>query len=127
MDIAKLKNNWEYYDDSYVVTDEVKIHLKESPEFNLHIDETYFFDIFGNPIFNGKPWVGFTRDYQEIVNGWEKETEIENIDEYIRDMLRYKNRERELDFEETPEVFNLILDFLTYAKETGQTVIVEKD
>ena len=32
MDIAKLKNNWEYYDDSYVVTDEVKIHLLHAME-----------------------------------------------------------------------------------------------
>ena len=48
----------------------------------LFYDDYSFFDIFGNPIFNGKPWVGFTRDYQEIENGWKKETEIENIDEY---------------------------------------------
>ena len=125
MDIGKFKNNEQYYDDSYVVSNEVIIELKESPEFNLHIDEMYFADIFRNPLFDGNPWIGFTRDYQEEVNGWDEATEMDNIDEYIRDMLRYSNKE--FRWEETPEVFNLILDFLTYAKETGQTVIVEKD
>ena len=125
MDIGKFKNNEQYYDDSYVVSNEVIIELKETPEFNLHIDEMYFADIFGNPLFDGNPWIGFTRDYQEEVNGWEEVTEMDNIDEYISDMLRYSNKE--FRWEETPEVFNLILDFLTYAKQTGQTVIVERD
>ena len=125
MDIGKFKNNEQYYDDSYVVSNEVIIELKESPEFNLHIDEMYFADIFGKPVLDGKPWIGFTRDYCECRNGWDEATEMDNIDEYIWDMLRYKDRE--FDWEETPEVFNLILEFLTYAKETGQTVIVEKD
>ena len=126
MDISRLKNNeQDFIDDAsgHVVI----MWLKESPEFNLHIDEMYFGDVFGNPIFNNKPWVGFTRDYQEITGGWKDASEIEDIDEYIYDMLRYKDRERRMGWEETPEVFNLIIDFLTYAKETGQTVVVEVD
>ena len=125
MDIGKFKNNEQYYDDSFVVPHEVIVRLKETPEFNLHIDEMYFSDIFGKPLFDGNPWIGFTRDYQEEVNGWDEATEMDNIDEYISDMLRYSNEE--FRWEETPEVFNLILDFLTYAKQTGQTVIVERD
>ncbi len=39
MDIEKLKNNWEYYDDSYYVPDEITISIKEEPEFNIHIEE----------------------------------------------------------------------------------------
>ena len=126
MDISRLKNNEQYFID-YVSAHEVTMWLKESPEFNLHIGEMYFGDVFGNPIFNNKPWVGFTRDYQEFTGGWKDASEIEDIDEYIYDMLRYKDRERRTGWEDTPEVFNLIIDFLTYAKETGQTVVVEVD
>ena len=126
MDISRLKNNEQYFIDD-ASGHEVTMWLKESPEFNLHIDEMYFGDVFGNPIFNNKPWVGFTRDYQEFTGGWKDASEIEDIDEYIYDMLRYKDRERRTGWEETPEVFNLIIDFLTYAKETGQTVVVEVD
>lgn len=124
MDITRLKNNSEYFDDSYFAETDVELWLKESPDFHLHIDEMYFEDIFGlNPIFDGKPWRGFTRDCNEFVGGWEDSTEMQDIDEYLTDMLRYKGRE--FKWEETPEVFELIVDFLTYAKQTGQTVVVE--
>ena len=128
MDIGKLKNNKEFSAEKICpeyVEPNIILSMKESPEFNLFIWDGYFVKIFGDPIFTDKDWVGFTRDYQEDVNGWDRATEIENIDEYIWDMLRYS--EREYSWQETPEVFNLIIDFLTYAKETGQTVIVEKD
>ena len=39
-----------------------------------------------------EPWVGFPRDYQEDKGGREKASEIENIDEYIWDMMRYKGK-----------------------------------
>ena len=123
MDIGRLKNNKQYC--AWWPERDILLWLKENPEFNLCICYDYFAEIFGKPIFNGEPWVGFTRDYQEDKGGWETASEIENIDEYIWDMLRYKGREYSQLWEETPEVFNLIIDFLTYAKETNQTVIVE--
>ena len=49
----------------------------------------------------------------------------DNVDEYIWDMLRYKDKE--FAWKETPEVFDLIIDFLTYAKQTGQTIVMEMD
>ncbi len=126
MDIQRLKNNRKHYEIGVEWAEpKVILSLKESPEYNLHIWDGYFVAIFGEPIFADENWVGFTRDYQEGVGAWEKVMEIENIDEYIWDMLRYKDRK--FDWEETPEVFNLIIDFLTYAKQTGQTVIVEAD
>ena len=126
MDIEKLKNNKEYC--AWWPEPDIILSLKESPEFNLFIWDGYFVAIFSDPIFTDKNWVGFTRDYQENINGWDEATEMDNIDEYICDMLRYKNKKYKPIWEKTvPEVFNLILEFLTYAKETGQTVIVEKD
>jgi len=124
MDIGKLKNNRKYYEIGEEWAEpEVILSIKENPEFNLHIWDGYFVKIFGEPIFTDKMWVGFTRDYQEGINGWDEATEMDNIDEYIWDMLRYKGRN--FLWEEIPEVFDLVIDFLTYAKQTGQTVIVE--
>ena len=123
MDISIFKNNRTYC--AMWPEPDVILSIKENPEFNLYIWDGYFVKIFGNPIFGNENWVGFTRDYQEITGGWEEASEIENIDEYIWDMLRYKDREYDVLWEDTPEVFNLIIDFLTYAKETGQTVVVD--
>ena len=121
MDIRRLKNNREFC--AWWPEPDIILSLKESPEYNLYIWEGYIGEIFEDPIFTDKNWVGFTRDYHEGVGAWEDVTEIENVDEYIWDMLRYKDRK--FDWEETPEVFNLIVDFLAYAKQTGQTVVVE--
>ena len=123
MDIGKLKNNNQFAAD-WAET-EVALILKEAPEFSLYIEEGYFWDIFGKPILDVVPWVGFTRDYQEEIGGWDAPTEIKNIDEYLEDILRY--REREFLREKTSEVLELIISFLIYAKETGQSVIVDAD
>lgn len=124
MDIGKLKNNEQYC--AWWPEPEVVLSLKENPEFNLHIWNGYFADIFENAIFTDNLWVGFTRDYQEDKGGWDKASEIENIDEYIWDMLRYKEKKYAPIWQKcVPEVFDLIIDFLTYAKQTNQTVIVE--
>ena len=128
MDIGRLKNNREYC--AWWPEPDIILSLKESPEFNLFIWDGYFVTIFSDPIFTDKDWAGFTRDYQEFTGvwAWDDKTEIKDVDEYIWDMLRYKDKKYKPIWEKTvPEVFNLILDFLTYAKETGQTVIMEMD
>ena len=126
MDIEKLKNNEKFT--AWWPERDIIISLKESPEFNLHIWNGYVETIVDPPIFTDKDWVGFTRDYQEFTGAWDDKTEIKDIDEYIWDMLRYKNKNYDPVFAKTvPEAFNLILDFLTYAKETSQTVIMEMD
>ena len=126
MDIEKLKNNEKFT--AWWPEREIIISLKESPEFNLRIWNGYIVAIFNPPIFTDKDWVGFTRDYQEFTGAWDDKREIKDVDEYICDMLRYKYKKYKPIWEKTvPEVFNLILDFLTYAKETGQTVIMEMD
>ena len=126
MDIEKLKNNEKYC--AWWPEPDIILSIKGSPEFNLYIWEGYFVKIFGEPIFTDKMWVGFTRDYQEGINGWDEATEMDNIDEYIWDMLRYKDKEYDPIFANiVPKVFDLIIEFLMYAKQTGQTVIVEKN
>ena len=128
MDIEKLKNNKKFT--AWWPEHDIIISLKESPEFNLNIWNGYVVAIVSPPIFTNKNWVGFTRDYQEFTGAWAWDgiVEIEDVDEYIWDMLRYKDKKYDPIWERTvPEVFDLILDFLTYAKETGQTVVMEMD
>ena len=126
--MEKLKNNYQYFDNSYYIPAEITLSIKESPEFNIHIEEMYFHDIFhDNAPLDGKGWHGFTRDYLEMVGGWEKTSEIDDLEEYLKDIKKYIKPKYEFERKETPEVLNLIIDFLTYAKETGQTVVVEVD
>ena len=128
MDIGRLKNNTKFSAEEFCpefAEPNITLSLKEAPEFNLRIWEGHVDEIFDPPIFTDKDWIGFTRDCQEFIGAWGDKTEMDNIDEYIWDMLRYKDKK--FDWKETPEVFNLIIDFLTYAKQTGQTIVMEKD
>ena len=82
MDIGRLKNNKQYC--AWWPERDILLWLKENPEFNLCICYDYFAEIFGKPIFNGEPWVGFTRDYQEDKGGWETASEIDGICSVIK-------------------------------------------
>lgn len=123
MDITKLKNNKEYCDGSYFPENEIILTIKEDAELNIHISEKYFSDIFHFAPLTGDDWKGFTRDFHELKGAWEGKCEIDEIDEYLLDLMYYTDKLTM--YEETPEVFDLVVDFLTYAKQTGQTVIVE--
>ena len=129
MDTGRLRNNYKYYDDSYVAIPEIILRLKESPDFNLHLWDAYFYDIFGHPVLDGKGWYGFTRDYCERKGAWGfpslEPVEILDLHEYLYDMLQYSQKQFEI--EETKVVFELVADFLRYAITTGQTVTVETD
>ena len=126
MDIGRLKNNMEYCEEDLYDT-EIILSLKESPEFNLHIWDAYFSDIFSPSIISGETWHGFTRDYHEIKGAYSDENdnriELPDLEEYLQDMLQYA--EKQFRFEETSEVFELIADLLRYAMATGQTVVME--
>ena len=52
---------------------------------------------------------------------------IENLDEYLNDLYTYKERMEHYKDERARECYRLICDFLAYAKETGMTVMVEKE
>ncbi len=99
--------------------------LKENPEFYLHMWDAYIDDIFCEPRAKGANWEGFTKDFQEDVRTWKycEEVEIENLDEYINDLLLYKDANFPL--KNTCEVYELIFDFLTFAKDNNLTVMAQ--
>ena len=126
MDIGEFKNNKMYCEADFC-EDEIILSLKENSEFNIHIWEGYIRDIFDKAALDGEMWAGFTRDFHEIKGAFSRKNgnkiQIQNIEEYLADLLGYC--EKEFDFEETREVFNLMVDFLRYAMMTGQTVVVQ--
>ena len=121
MDIGNLKNNYTYYEG---YEDEGKIVLCIEADQAIHIWEGYFDDIYDTPTLDGNGWKGFTRDYHQFEGVFSEDGGITEIDpsEYLEDLMLYK--EKSFEFEETTEVFNLMVSFLEEAIKQG--VIVER-
>ncbi len=123
MDIGNLKNNYTYYDG---YEDEGKIVLCIEADQAIHIWEGYFDDIYDTPTLDGNGWKGFTRDYHQFEGVFSEDGGITEIDpsEYLEDLMLYK--EKSFEFEETTEVFNLMVSFLEEAIKQGVNVKTEK-
>ncbi|MBE6791328.1 MAG: hypothetical protein E7535_09105 [Ruminococcaceae bacterium] len=123
MDIGNLKNNYTYYEG---YEDEGKIVLCIEADQAIHIWEGYFDDIYDTPTLDGNGWKGFTRDYHQFEGVFSEDGGITEIDpsEYLEDLMLYK--EKSFEFEETTEVFNLMVSFLEEAIKQGVNVITEK-
>lgn len=78
------------------------------------------------PTLDGNGWKGFTRDYHQFEGVFSEDGGIVEIDpsEYLEDLMLYK--EKSFEFEETTEVFNLIVSFLEEAIKQGVNVKIEK-
>lgn len=123
MDIGNLKNNYTYYEG---YEDEGKIVLCIEADQAIHIWEGYFDDIYDTPTLDGNGWKGFTRDYHQFEGVFSEDGCITEIDpsEYLEDLMLYK--EKSFEFEETTEVFNLMVSFLEEAIKQGVNVKTEK-
>ena len=121
MDTGKLISNTTFYD-GFEDEPEIELFITENPELNIHIWIGYISDIYDTPIFDGTEWRGFTRDYQQEVGTYEEKNVVIDADEYLIDLLNYKNKQ--FRFDETGECFNLLYAFLEYAKANNKTVIV---
>ena len=123
MDIGNLKNNYTYYEG---YEDEGKIVLCIEADQAIHIWEGYFDDIYDTPTLDGNGWKGFTRDYHQFEGVFSEDGGITEIDpsEYLEDLMLYK--EKTFEFEETTEVFTLIVSFLEEAIKQGVNVKTEK-
>ena len=123
MDIGNLKNNYTYYEG---YEDEGKIVLCIEADQAIHIWEGYFDDIYDTPTLDGNGWKGFTRDYHQFEGVFSEDGGITEIDpsEYLEDLMLYK--EKSFEFEETTEVFNLMVSFLEEAIKQGINVKTEK-
>ena len=123
MDIGNLENNYTYYEG---YEDEGKIVLCIEADQAIHIWEGYFDDIYDTPTLDGNGWKGFTRDYHQFEGVFSEDGGITEIDpsEYLEDLMLYK--EKSFEFEETTEVFNLMVSFLEEAIKQGVNIKTEK-
>lgn len=94
-------------------------------ELSLKIWEGLIADLLENPDMSGKGWKGLTRDYHELRGIWADACEDTEIDaaEYLSDLACYVNQS--FDYEETAEMLESLLKFLSYAKEQGFQVTAQ--
>lgn len=85
----------------------------------VHILEGYFDDIFDTPSLEGKGWKGFTRDYHQFEGVFSENGGVYEINptEYLDDLMLYKDKN--FDFVETKEVFNLIKSLFQKSDKRG--------
>ena len=128
MNIEELKNNTKYADTWDGM--DIELHYAEAPEFRLLFDQRFFWDIFGEPDLSGKGWSGFTRDWQQLERTFcfenTQPVPVDDLDEYLHDLCTYKSRMEHHEYPDSRKVYQLICDFLAYAKKTGMTVMVEE-
>lgn len=119
MDIGTLVNNTIFYK-GFEDEPEIELFIDDKMEYNIHIWQGYFGDIFREPPLNGKGWNGFTRDFHQLERTYKKKDVIIDINEYLNDLYIYDKRTFE--FEESRECYELICYFLEYANKNGKTV-----
>ena len=117
MDTKKI-DNYKFYE-GYDFEPEVELTSNIETMETLHIWDGFFMDIFGEPSLDGKGWNGFTRDYNQCEGAFDDsgEATITDLQEYIDDLKIYENRK--FKFEDTTEVYELILAWLTEAQKNN--------
>lgn len=122
MDIGKVNENHTFYEG---YEGEPEIILTLSNVEIIHIWEGYFDDIYDTPSLDGNGWNGFTRDYHQMEGIFANGSGIAEINpkEYLDDLMLYKDKD--FDFEETAQVFDLMVTLFEKAIENGVMVKVE--
>lgn len=121
MDIGK-KNNYKFYDG---YDDESEIIIRFGDEFNIHIWEGYFDDIFENPPLDGKGWTGFTKDYHQFEGIFSGKVDKKNIEakKYLQDLYYYRGKT--FKFEETSELLEMLIKLFEIAVSKKFKVTIE--
>ena len=125
-DISRITQNYEYSDTFFDGLFEMEFWIKNEPNICLHVWEGYFIDIYDNPPLHGLGWHGFTRDYHEDKGAWASRIymdEIKNVQEYLTDALQYKDKK--FRFEETKGFYEVFIQFLQYAVDTSQSIMID--
>lgn len=111
MDIGNQKNNYTYYE-GYEGEPEIVIESENASMQILHIWDGYFDDLLREPKIDGNGWLGFTRDYHQCEGAFGNNSEavITDISEYLNDLKLYADRQ--FDYDETKDVYNLMCSWL---------------
>lgn len=123
MDIGQLHNNYKYYI-GFEDEEEVLFSLESDHEISIHVWIGYIDDILREPNLDGSGWKGMTKDYHQLEGAF-ADTGKEMLvypDEYLKDLEYYAKKIFE--YEETGEVYKLIITFLEYAIKQKSCVII---
>ncbi len=125
MDIGNLKNNTIFYE-GYEGEPEIVLSASENKDYNIHLWEGYFDDIFSDPSLDGNGWKGFTRDIHQMEGIFNDDITSAKIDaqEYLEDLLTYTNRN--FDYDESADALALLVEFLKFAIQNNYTVSAMK-
>ncbi len=124
MDIGNLKNNVSFYE-GYEGEPEIILTIADATEYNIHLWDGYFDDIFGEPSLDGEGWKGFTRDMHQLEGIFrsDESSAVINAPEYLEDILSYRGKT--FRYEESSAALALIIDFLRFAVDNNFTVLAE--
>lgn len=122
MDIGKITDNDTFYA-GYEGETEIILSIPNSD--TIHIWEGYFDDIFDTPSLDGNGWKGFTRDFHQMEGAFADDnpkTDM-NVIEYFEDLVQYKNKT--FDYDETAQVFELMMSLFKKAIEIDAPIIMK--
>lgn len=121
MGIGKINDNYTFYEG---YEGEPEIILSVNNGDTIHIWEGYFDDIFDSPTLDGNGWKGFTRDFHQMEGAFSDNNPKSDINvvEYLEDLMLYKDKT--FDYDETAQVFDLMVSLFEKAIETGSSVAV---
>jgi len=78
---------------------------------SIHIWDGYINDIFGTPVMDGTGWKGLTRDFNEVTGPFDADEPcLIDVKEYLDDAIKY--RDQTMDYEETPNVLEALINWL---------------
>ena len=116
-----ISNNYKYYK-GYEGEPEIIFRYLNNPNISIHIWEGYIDDIMRNQPGTDEDYRnGLSYDWNTMNGPYGDENKnIINLDNYYKDLLRFKKTK--FKFEETKEVYDLIMNFLKQAVDDKQKV-----
>ena len=124
MDIGNLKENTKYYE-GFEDEEEMIFTIEGENNIDLHIWRGYFDSLFDNYDYKEQNKKGFTKDYHlcEGVYNMKEKNRIDKVDEYLNDLLTYKNIK--FTYPEAEKCLQLIIELFEYAKQNNKRVLIE--
>lgn len=121
-----ISNNYKFYE-GYEGEQEVVFQLVDDNNISIHIWGGYIDDIMNNQPGNEEDYKnGLSYDWNNLEGAYSTDNEkIIDVNEYYKDLLRFEKVQFE--YEETKEVYGLLLSFLEDAINNNKAVEVIVD
>lgn len=121
-----ILNNYKFYE-GFEGEQEIIFQIVEDNNTSIHLWEGYINDIMNNqPGMEDDYKIGLSHDWNSLEGPYSNDSKKTiNVDDYYKDLLRFQNVQ--FKYEETKELYELLLIFLKYAKDNNKKVEVIVD